>query len=215
MSYSSIAISSGHGSIVRGASGILDEVDEARKVVESVADKLVERGVIVSTFHDDISNDQSENLNRIVDWHNEQHRDLDISVHFNAFEKNDKPMGTEVLYVTQEDLAAKVSAAIATAASLPDRGAKPRDDLFFLQNTNMPAILIEVCFVDSSVDAGAYRAYYNSICSAIATALAGESEGEEVDPEPGPEPPRVDITITSSAADVMVFVNGQKIGTKG
>ena len=34
---SNIIISSGHGLKVRGASGILDEVDEARKVVETVA----------------------------------------------------------------------------------------------------------------------------------------------------------------------------------
>jgi hypothetical protein len=34
MSYDSIVISSGHGKYVRGASGLLDEVDEARRVVE-------------------------------------------------------------------------------------------------------------------------------------------------------------------------------------
>ena len=32
MNYESIVISSGHGKLVRGASGILDEVDEARVV---------------------------------------------------------------------------------------------------------------------------------------------------------------------------------------
>ena len=38
MPYQSIVISSGHGLHVRGASGILDEVDEARKVTEALAD---------------------------------------------------------------------------------------------------------------------------------------------------------------------------------
>jgi hypothetical protein len=33
----SVVISSGHGSIVRGAAGVLDEVDEARRVVETIA----------------------------------------------------------------------------------------------------------------------------------------------------------------------------------
>ena len=32
MSYNRIVISSGHGKYVRGASGIIDEVDEARRV---------------------------------------------------------------------------------------------------------------------------------------------------------------------------------------
>jgi hypothetical protein len=34
MSYGRVVISSGHGLHVRGASGVLDEVDEARRVVE-------------------------------------------------------------------------------------------------------------------------------------------------------------------------------------
>ena len=34
MSYGRIVIASGHGNHVRGASGIIDEVDEARRVVE-------------------------------------------------------------------------------------------------------------------------------------------------------------------------------------
>jgi len=63
-----VVISSGHGKYIRGASSIYgDEVDEARLVVESVADALRESGVEVTTYHDDVSDDQDENLNRIVD----------------------------------------------------------------------------------------------------------------------------------------------------
>jgi N-acetylmuramoyl-L-alanine amidase len=50
MSYKHLVISSGHGSLVRGASGILDEVDEARKVVEAVAEKPRNRGAEAVTF---------------------------------------------------------------------------------------------------------------------------------------------------------------------
>ena len=35
-----IVISSGHGLKVRGASGIIDEVDEARRVVKQVVENL-------------------------------------------------------------------------------------------------------------------------------------------------------------------------------
>ena len=73
-----IVISSGHGKLVRGASGYLDEVDEARKVVDQLAKDLNSIGVGVLTFHDDISSSQNENLNRIVDYHNAQERDLDV-----------------------------------------------------------------------------------------------------------------------------------------
>ena len=70
MPYPAIVISSGHGKYVRGASGILDEVDEARKVVERLADELGSRGVEVTTFHDDTSHSQDENLHTIVAFHN-------------------------------------------------------------------------------------------------------------------------------------------------
>ena len=72
-----IVISSGHGRYIRGASGIIDEVTEARKVVEHVADYLSGLGVDVTTYHDDVSTTQEENLNRIVDFHNSQTRSID------------------------------------------------------------------------------------------------------------------------------------------
>lgn len=174
MQYDRIVISSGHGKHVRGASGILDEVDEARRVVEHVADELRTRDVDVTTYHDDVSTSQNENLNRIVDYHNSRARDLDVSVHFNAYVETTKPMGVEVLYVTQSMLAGQVSAAIADAGDLIDRGAKKRTDLFFLNNTAMPAILLEVCFVDSSADADLYGSNFGEICDAIAGVLGGE-----------------------------------------
>lgn len=177
-----IAISSGHSKYIRGASGYLDEVDEARRVVESVAVKLRHFGVRVFTYHDDISNDQSENLNRIVDWHNNWVRDLDVSVHFNAYETTSEPMGTEVLFISQGDLAAEVSQSIADALELPNRGAKYRDDLFFLNNTAAPAILIETCFVDSSVDADNYGENYEWMCEAIARNLRSWLERQEEKP---------------------------------
>ena len=70
MSYKNVVISSGHGEIVRGALGILDEVVEARRVTETVAENLRARGAQVATFHDDTSTTQSENLETIVDFHN-------------------------------------------------------------------------------------------------------------------------------------------------
>jgi N-acetylmuramoyl-L-alanine amidase len=178
MSYSSIVLSSGHGKYVRGASGIIDEVDEARRVVDELANQFRDRGVDVKVFHDDTSHSQNENLNRIVDYHNAQSRDLDVSVHFNAYEPCEKPMGTEVLYVTQSSLASQVSAAIASCGFI-NRGGKKRTDLFFLNNTEMPAILIEVCFVDSEADCNLYDREFSAICDAIADVLGGEGDGTD------------------------------------
>jgi N-acetylmuramoyl-L-alanine amidase len=73
MSYDRIVLSSGHGLYVRGASGVLDEVNEARKVVDRLAGALMARGVDVDVFHDNTSRSQNENLNA--------HRELSQCVH--------------------------------------------------------------------------------------------------------------------------------------
>ncbi|MDQ7864124.1 N-acetylmuramoyl-L-alanine amidase [Peribacillus frigoritolerans] len=68
--------------------------------------------------------------------------------HFNAGTK--EIGGTEVLYGDgNKALAEKVLKAISEALAINDRGAKKRTDLGFLKGTAKPAILIEVCFVDT------------------------------------------------------------------
>jgi N-acetylmuramoyl-L-alanine amidase len=162
-----IAMSSGHGLKIRGASGFLDEVNEARRVVAEVHKIMTARGITCHTFNDDTSTTQQKNLETIVNWHNKQKRNLDISVHFNAYQQTSTPMGTECLYLTQQDLAARVSSLVAQQGELVNRGAKKRTNLYFLNKTNKPAILIEVCFVDSSADAEAYKKNFEKICTAI------------------------------------------------
>lgn len=188
MAANSIIISSGHGKYVRGASGYLDEVDEARRVVERVADFLIGAGFEVKTYHDNYSHSQNENLNRIVNFHNSHARDLDVSVHFNAYQTTSSPMGTECLYVSQVELADIVSSNIAAVSGLKNRGPKQRTDLFFLNNTNEPAILIETCFVDSRADEEIYQAEFDNICQAIAESIAGRTI-EGIEPPERPERP--------------------------
>jgi len=163
-----IAISSGHGKYVRGAKGLIDEVDEARKVVPRVAEFLRVNNDTVVTFNDNTSTTQSQNLNTILNWHNAQSRDLDISVHFNAYVPTDGGRGTETLYVTQQSLADKVSKAVSSVSGLINRGSKKRSDLYFLNGTNKPAILLEICFVDAGADVEAYNDHFDGICEVIA-----------------------------------------------
>jgi N-acetylmuramoyl-L-alanine amidase len=173
VAFNRIVISSGHGKHCQGAVGLLNEVECARAVVDAVADELRDRGVDVVTFHDNTSHDQQTNLKTIVDAHNSEVRDLDVSVHLNAYIETPSPMGTECLYVTQSTLAEHVAGAIASVGFI-NRGAKKRTDLYFLNQTQMPSILIEVCFVDSSADAELYRARFAEIVSAIADVLTGD-----------------------------------------
>jgi N-acetylmuramoyl-L-alanine amidase len=85
--------------------------------------------------------------------------------------------------VTQNKLAADVAQNIADAGDLINRGAKKRTDLAFLNGTEEPAILIEVCFVDSRSDADNYRANFDEICVAIANAISEEAGAEPPKPE--------------------------------
>lgn len=189
----SICLSSGHGKYIRGASGYLDEVNCARDVVDETARLLREAGVDVKTYHDDWSHSQNENLNRIVNWHNGQSRTLDVSVHFNAYQTTSAAMGTECLYLTQKDLAKKIADGIAKATSLPNRGPKYRDNLFFLNSTDEKAVLVEVVFVDSSTDAATYEEEFNAICASLASALAGKNI--EAEPPVDPDAPHIEQPI--------------------
>jgi N-acetylmuramoyl-L-alanine amidase len=214
----SIVISSGHGKYIRGAScsprpPYLDEVDEARRVVERVADLWRAAGVSVKTFNDDTSTTQSQNLQTIVNYHNAQARDLDVSIHFNAYQKTTKAMGTEVLYVTQQQLAADTSTAIAKAGGFINRGAKKRTDLYFLNTTNKPAILLEVCFVDSETDSDLYRNHFDNICKRIAEVVGKVTIGKPEPPPvelPLPEPPPDDVT---ALVDIQIKVTGNAVVT--
>lgn len=208
-----IVISSGHGKKVRGASGDpvppqLDEVNEARKVVETVADDLRLVGVDVITFHDDVSTTQNENLNRIVDFHNAQGpHDYDVSVHFNAYDGS--AHGTEVCYVTQEGLADDLSAAIAKAGNFTDRGPKYRSDLFFLNQTAEKSVLLEVCFCDNTEDSNKYHEYYDDICLAISTMLSGE---ELPDAPERPERPQAGGALLRVEGKVSYFGGPEDMG---
>jgi N-acetylmuramoyl-L-alanine amidase len=178
-----IMISSGHGLFVRGASHPdgLDEVDEARRVVDRLQEIL---GDVCKIFHDDTSNSQDENLHTIVSAHNKHPAAgrTDVSVHFNAYTYTEGGRGVEVCYLTQQQLADRISHAISNAGGLINRGSKKRSDLYFLNKTtgSEGAVLLEVCFVDAMADVEAYQSRFNAVCSAIAHVLL---PGDEVEAE--------------------------------
>lgn len=201
-----IAISSGHSTKCQGAIGYLNEVNEATRAVDRIYEIWQENGVECVKFHDTISDDSSENLNRITNWHNDQTRDLDVSVHLNAYNSTSKPMGSECLYVTQSALSATVASAMAGALGLPNRGAKYRDDLFVLNNTDEPAILLECCFVDSTADAEAWRENFEEFCQATAAAIAGDAmQPPDIDDPDRPERPPIERPPVQQVVDVQIY----------
>nr|WP_106779059.1 N-acetylmuramoyl-L-alanine amidase [Lysinibacillus timonensis] len=169
-----IAISPGHFSPGSGARDIIDEVTEARKVVDRIVQLLNNAGIGVTHIEDNTSKNRSDNLDYLITQHNRATRSLDVSVHFNSTNgRHETAIGTEVLYMNDrlKGFASNMSKAIANASGLRNRGAKKRTNLAFLNSTNKSAILIEVCFVNSVVDVALYREYFEDICIAIANQL--------------------------------------------
>lgn len=179
-----IVISSGHGLHVPGAIGPepwgLNEVEEARRVVAAVTELMLDNGEEVEQLHDNVSHTQEENLKWIVSHHNAFPAEgrLDVSVHFNAYMPIEGACGTECFYVSRDDLAGNVSAAIAGASGLINRGSKYSSDLYFLNKTNgsLGAILIEVAFVDAKQDVIAYDQHFDDIIKALANLVPKEDQ---------------------------------------
>lgn len=173
--FTEIEIHAGHWKALNsGANGVLNEVTEARRVGKRVFEILKESKIPVTYFEDNTSTNQSQNLSTLVKHHNQDRNGLVVSIHFNAGGDGSKGIGTEVLYYNQKELAEKVSKAISksTGSELKNRGSKLRTNLAVLANTYEPAILIEVCFVNSVVDAKIYKRDFEKICQAIAKELA-------------------------------------------
>lgn len=174
-----INIHAGHnkaGKVGSGAVGFMNESTEARKLKRLVKKKLIAKG---HTVYDCTVNNAPgvlENLQQIVAKCNAHKVDYDISIHFNvgAYDQNGnkKTTGTEVCVYSDSSkaktMARKVARAIAETG-LVNRGIKYNPELYVLRNTNSPAMLIEVCFVDDRDD---YKAYNRKkVANAIVNAL--------------------------------------------
>lgn len=175
-----IAIAGGHSAIARGASGYLDEYECDRAFVAQLVEAFDNQGWYVT----DCSNEESDvsaELREECRIANASGADLFIAVHFNA----GGGTGTEVWhypYSIAETCAREVSRELASALGLPNRGAKSTAGLYVLNHTEMPAILIEVCFVDNEADADAWHATsWDALCGAVVRGLGGDYKNKEED----------------------------------
>lgn len=142
----------GHSLKCRGASGLLDEVNEDRAVKNKVIELLRANGHTVYDCTDDVGATQNVNLKNIVNKCNAHKVDLDVSIHLNA----GGGTGTEV-YVYSDNSKAKGYAQrivnnISNSLGIRNRGVKTSTNLYVLRKTKSPSLLIECCFVDNAVD---------------------------------------------------------------
>lgn len=190
-----ITTNAGHTPTSPGTSGLLDEVALNRPMRDHVNAELRARGheVYDCTAPDWMA--YPDELDRQCYLANAGDAELALSFHFNA----GGGTGPEVCYWDGDErgrsIAAKISANLARAMGLRDRGAKPRGrELGFLRDTGMTALIVETCFVDRQEDADAWhRTPWDHLACAVADGVDGKdwqppAPAPEPEPEPTPDP---------------------------
>ena len=185
-----IVIDMGHTPTSPGASGYLDELTCDREAGKRIIAELERRGhtVFNSTPSDWVPYPQEVN-ERCAYTNSLPNIDLFCSLHLNAGGGH----GTEVLHYlgdrTGGTYAARISANVAKALGITNRGAKPNDWVGVICNTNPTAVLIEFCFVDSYDDAQAWWSTpWDDIVQAVCDGIEGKSWSKDPNPSPKPEP---------------------------
>ena len=172
-----IAVRGGHCPRVPGASKFLDELTEDRKVKESVIKYLKQLGheVFDVTPPDTISSSNID-LSFGVNKANNFNVDLFVSIHFNkAYDVYNGFLGSEVCVYSPFDTAQRVVNGLA-GLGFKNRGQKIRTNLYELKYTNMKAMIIEVCFVESIGDVGLYKKLgHDLIGKTIAQAIVNKN----------------------------------------
>lgn len=171
-----VTVHAGHNKqrkIAHGASDYIDESTEARIICRKVIKLLKKHGI--TAYNCTVNNGKNQNdvLQKICKKCNAKERQLDISIHFNACNHSradGKIKGVEVLCRTKDGIRGDVAKRICNQISMlgfTNRGVKTENNLYFLNHTNKPAILVEVCFVDDQDDTELYKRNKDAVAQAI------------------------------------------------
>ncbi len=181
-------IHAGHSLICRGASGVLDEVTEDRKVKDLVVVALRSLGHTVYDCTDDNGRTAGENLSIVVEKCNAHTVDLDVSVHLNAG-RNDtagdgKTGGVEAWGYDDgtKEVGSRICSEIATALGITNRGFKTNQGYYVLKHTKAPALIIECAFVDDKDDTDRWNA--EKCAQAIVKGITGNVVTATQTPQP-------------------------------
>jgi N-acetylmuramoyl-L-alanine amidase len=132
----------------------LRECDVAADIGGLVKGYLEQAGCEVQMLQSDNLLGETPSLPCVVDEANGWPADLFVSLHCNA--ANGSAQGTETLVYNEDgesaELAGCIQSQIVTSLGTVDRGIKERPMLIVLKHTNMPAVLVEMAFVDNDED---------------------------------------------------------------
>lgn len=172
-----IAGRGGHTELCTGASALIDELTEDRKVTAAVLKYLRELGNEVLdvtppvNYTSSLSADLAYGVNKANEWG----ADLFVSFHFNkTYDKYNGALGSEVCVYSTHEIAQRVVDALGDLG-FKNRGQKTRTGLYELKHTNMKSMIVETCFIEATEDVALYnRLGADTIGKAIAEAITNK-----------------------------------------
>lgn len=174
------------GKIACGASDLLDESKEDRKITKAIIKYLKKAGATVYDCTANNGTSQNDVLKKICAKCNKHSVTLDGSVHLNSGRNDHKADGKlggfEVWATTFTGV--KKEVAQRAVAKMKELGFTPHGDpykttsnLYYLNHTKAKALLYEICFVDDKDD---YLLYKTVGADAIGKALAEAIVGHDI-----------------------------------
>lgn len=177
-----IAVRGGHNFKALGASGLISETHEDRKVKDSLIYYLKQMGhTVLDVTPGNV--DRNTDLNYGVSTANNWGADLFISIHFNnAYTSYNGALGTETWTnlnnQTGKTIAKRITDNIASLG-FKNRGVKDGINvkhLWEIRKTRMAAIIVEVCFVEATTDVSIYKNVgVDAIARKIAEGIANKT----------------------------------------
>lgn len=196
MAYS-IMMDAGHGGRDPGAvyNG-RQEKDDALRLALAVGENLQNNGIDVEyTRTTDVYETPYEKAMEA----NKAGVDLFISIHRNSFPSDNTAFGVESLVYDLSGLKYEIAESVnqqLETVGFRNLGVKARPNLVVLKRTKMPAVLIEVGFINSDTDNQIFDENFNDIVLAIADGILDVLRDNklipvpEADPLPDPDPER-------------------------
>ena len=179
-----ICVRGGHTELCTGASALINELTEDRKVKDSVCKYLRQLGhnVLDVTPPVNYTNSSGVDLAYGVNKANNFGADLFISIHFNkCYDSYNGALGTETCVYFENEYGKRIVNAL-SSLGFKNRGQKVRTGLYELSHTNMTSVIVETCFVEATEDVALYkRLGPDAIGKTIAEAIANQKIGPTVE----------------------------------
>ena len=223
-----IIIDPGHGGFDPGAVyGDRKEKDDNLRLALAVGQELENAGYNVVYTRKDDRYDSPYDKAQIA---NNAGGDLFLSFHRNFAERPDLYQGVQALVYDKNPLALRVAKDVneeLEKIGFENLGIESRKELVVLRRTNMPAVLLEVGFINSSVDNQIFDNEFSAMTNAIATGVkeafpvgntaAVESSGETqaANQETPPIPQPRDMNNQDSMSSNNRMMNDMRLSLSG